>query len=204
MKKKNKIILLILTIILYIVNTMLVISNKYLIIDDRVHAFIRKPAGPGMEKVMKVFTFFGSGTFIVLLALVLLIVYIVKHQKNKAIIVGGSIALSTIVNNIVKVIIRRPRPEYITVVEKSFSYPSGHVMASTTLYGIIIYLICKSDLKKPLKALYSILLSILVILVGISRIYLGAHYFSDVFGAILLSLSLLFAIDLFNDKKKLI
>ena len=204
MKKRNKIILLILTIILYIVNTMLVISNKYLIIDDHVHDFIRKFAGPFMEKVMKVFTFFGSVTFIVLLSLGLLIFYLVKHKKNKAFLVGGSIILSTIINNIVKVIIRRPRPEYITVVEKSFSYPSGHVMASTTLYGIIIYIICKSDLKKPLKTLYSILLSILVILVGISRIYLGAHFFSDVLGAILLSLSILITIDLFNDKKKLI
>lgn len=204
MKKRNKIIILIITIIMYIINTMLVITNKYLTIDDQVHSFIRNSANNNMDKVMKVFTFFGSGTFIVLLTLILLIVYLVKHKKNKAYIVGGAIALSTIVNNIIKLIIRRPRPEYITVVEKSFSYPSGHVMAATTLYGVIIYLISKSDLKKSLKTLYSILLVILIILVGVSRIYLGAHYFSDVFGAMILSTSLLIAIDLFNEKKKLI
>ena len=167
MKKenKNKIILLIFTIILFIVNTVLVISNNYAVIDDKVHNIVRSLACNQVDIIMKILTFFGGVSFIIILTLVLFIFYMLKHKKNYAYVISGSIIGSTIINNVIKLIIRRPRPEYITVVEKSFSYPSGHTMASTTLYGILIYLISKSKLKRPLKILYSCLLSIALIII---------------------------------------
>ena len=126
------------------------------------------------------------------------IMFLVLKQKDKSYKIAGSIILSTIINNIVKIIIRRPRPEYMTVVEKTFSYPSGHTMASTTLYGILLYLLLKSNLKKTYKIVFGIILGILPLLVGISRIYLGAHFFTDVFGGYLLSgliLTIIYYID---------
>ena len=136
---------------------------------------------------MKIFTFFGSTIFIVILSIILFIIFIILKQKDKAFKTAGAIIISTIINNIIKIIIRRPRPEYITVVEKTFSYPSGHTMASTTLYGILLYLLLKSNLKKTYKIGFGIILGNLPLLVGISRIYLGAHFFTDVFGGYLLS-----------------
>ena len=188
MKKINKKIFIpISLLLLFIINTILVISNKVSLIDKSIHDFIIKFSSEVTTSIMKIFTFFGSTIFIVILSIILFIIFIILKQKDKAFKTAGAIIISTIINNIIKIIIRRPRPEYITVVEKTFSYPSGHTMASTTLYGILLYLLLKSNLKKTYKIGFGIILGNLPLLVGISRIYLGAHFFSDVFGGYLLS-----------------
>ena len=188
MKKINKKIFIpISLLLLFIINTILVISNKVSLIDKSIHDFVIKFSSEVTTTIMKIFTFFGSTIFIVILSIILFIIFIILKQKDKAFKTAGAIIISTIINNIIKIIIRRPRPEYITVVEKTFSYPSGHTMASTTLYGILLYLLLKSNLNKTYKIGFGIILGNLPLLVGISRIYLGAHFFSDVFGGYLLS-----------------
>ena len=74
-------------------------------------------------------------------------------------------------------------------------------MASVTMYGILIYLINKSNLDKRLKIIFSIILGIIPILVMLSRIYLGAHYASDVIGACILSTTLLLIETMIVEKK---
>ena len=188
MKKINKKIFIPISLLfLFIINTILVISNKVSLIDKSIHDFVIKFSSEITTSIMKIFTFFGSTIFIVILSIILFIIFIILKQKDKAFKTAGAIIISTIINNIIKIIIRRPRPEYITVVEKTFSYPSGHTMASTTLYGILLYLLLKSNLNKTYKIGFGIILGNLPLLVGISRIYLGAHFFTDVFGGYLLS-----------------
>lgn len=188
MKKINKKIFIpISLLLLFIINTILVISNKVTIIDKSIHDFVIKFSSEITSSTMKIFTFFGSTIFIVILSIILFIIFIILKQKDKAFKTAGVIIISTIINNIIKIIIRRPRPEYITVVENTFSYPSGHTMASTTLYGILLYLLLKSNLNKSYKIGFGIILGNLPLLVGISRIYLGAHFFTDVLGGYLLS-----------------
>lgn len=188
MKKINKKIFIpISLLLLFIINTILVICNKVSLIDKSIHDFVIKFSSEITTSIMKIFTFFGSTIFIVILSIILFIIFIILKQKDKAFKTAGAIIISTIINNIIKIIIRRPRPEYITVVEKTFSYPSGHTMASTTLYGILLYLLLKSNLNKTYKIGFGIILGNLPLLVGISRIYLGAHFFTDVFGGYLLS-----------------
>lgn len=199
MKKINKKIFIpISLLLLFIINTILVITNKVIFIDKSIYSFIIKYSSEVTTTIMKIITFFGSTIWIVVLSILIFIMFLVLKQKDKAYKIASSIILSTIINNIVKIIIRRPRPEYITVVEKTFSYPSGHTMASTTLYGILLYLLLKSNLKKTYKIVFGIILGILPLLVGISRIYLGAHFFTDVFGGYLLSgiiLTIIYYID---------
>lgn len=189
-------------LVLFIINSLLVVNNKYNVIDKNVHDFVIKFSSETMTKIMKVFTFLGSTPFIIGLCILIFIILMLLKKKDYAFKCAGILVISTLLNNIVKVIIRRPRPEYITVIEKTFSYPSGHTMASVTLYGFLIYYLFKTKISKSYKILFSILLGIIPFVVAISRIYLGAHYFSDVFGAMLLSLALLTSIDLLYDKVK--
>lgn len=187
-------------LVLFITNSILVINNKYVSIDDSVHNFIMKFSSEMTTTFMKIFTFLGSTPFITGLCVLVFVILLYKKQKEYAYKSAGILVISTLINNIVKVIVRRPRPEYITVVENTFSYPSGHTMASVTLYGFLIYFILKSKISKTYKIVFSIVLGIIPVLVGISRIYLGAHYFSDVFGGALLSIMLLSSIDIIYDK----
>jgi membrane-associated phospholipid phosphatase len=81
--------------------------------------------------------------------------------------------------------------EYRIIEETGYSFPSGHSMISMAFYGYIIYLIYKYVKNKYIKWISIVLLSILICSIGISRIYLGVHYTSDVLGGFLISVSYL-------------
>ena len=114
--------------------------------------------------------------------------------KNKKI--GLAILLNltiiTILNQLLKRILQRPRPtEYRIIEETGYSFPSGHSMVSMAFYGYLIYLIYKYVKNKYIKWISIALLSILIGTIGISRTYLGVHYTSDVLGGFLISVSYL-------------
>ena len=139
--------------------------------------------------IAKFITNFGGAIFLIILTITLFI--LIKNKK-----IGLSIILNLIVitglNQILKYILQRPRPtEYRLIEETGFSFPSGHSMVSMAFYGYLIYLICKYVKNKDLKWISIVLLSILICSIGISRIYLGVHYTSDVLGGFLISLSYL-------------
>ena len=92
-------------------------------------------------------------------------------------------------NFIVKNIIRRDRPIDINlIIENGFSFPSGHSMVSFAFYGFIIYYVYCSHLSKLWKTIIISILTLLVLMIGLSRIYLGVHYASDVIGGFVLAL----------------
>ena len=152
-------------------------------------------------KIMKIFTFFGSVEFVILFIFVLLLLSIFKGKLP--IFLVFAIAGESFLNYIIKIIIRRERPNILRLVfEDSYSFPSGHTMASVVIFGLLIILVLKSKLNNKLKIIISILLGIIPILVMVSRIYLGVHYFSDVIAGMFLSLSyLLIIIEIYERKK---
>ena len=89
-------------------------------------------------------------------------------------------------------ILQRPRPiEFKIINETGYSFPSGHSMISMAFYGYIIYLIYNNIKNKYLKTALISILSLLIVMIGISRIYLGVHYTSDVCAGFLVSISYL-------------
>ena len=151
----------------------------------------------------KVFTFLGSTVFIVSLVIFFFILFIILKKKNISFIIASCLIISTIVNNVIKIIIRRERPTVLRLVtEKSFSFPSGHTMAAVSMYGILIYIILKSNIDKRIKTILSVILALLPIFIAVSRIYLGAHFASDVIGGVTTSTILLLIETNIIDKKK--
>ena len=137
--------------------------------------------------IAKFITNFGGAIFLIVLTIVLFIV--IKNKK-----IGVSIFLNlvivTILNQLLKGILQRPRPtEYRIIEETGYSFPSGHSMISMAFYGYLIYLIYKYVKNKYIKWISIVVLSLLICTIGISRIYLGVHYTSDVLGGFLLSIS---------------
>ena len=206
--KNKKIILIIFLLLLFIINTILVMNNNYLVIDDNIHNFVMQMNYEIITKIMKFFTFLGSTLFIVILETIIFFFLLfnkkILNNKTKAFSSLSVLVISTILNNLVKLIVKRARPIYMTVIENTYSYPSGHTMGACTTYGFLIYLINHNDkLSKFDKILWSSILSIIILSVCISRIYLGAHYFSDILGGLLLSIITILIFSVINDKKEL-
>lgn len=142
-----------------------------------------------MTPVMKVITWFGSGFALIILTILSFIG--IKNKKIGALVLSN-LCIVTVLNQILKFILHRPRPsEFQIITETGYSFPSGHSMVSMAFYGLFIYLIYKNVTNKYLKWILIIALSLLIILIGISRIYLGVHYTSDVLGGFLLSIAYL-------------
>ena len=189
--------------ILFIILTILVKLDFLDSFDTFFYNIVAFNINDVLVNIYKVITFLGSTTFIIAMCIFFLVLFVILKKKNYGFIVTGVVIISTLVNNLIKLIIRRERPLVTTfVTEHSFSFPSGHTMAATTLYGILLYFVLKSNMNKKLKVILSIVLGLLPVLVAISRVYLGAHFMSDVIGALIASTILLLVETYFIDKKK--
>lgn len=138
------------------------------------------------------------------LVLIALIIFTFVVFKNKRLGLFMSINLITIasLNQILKLIFARTRPtDLMMITETGYSFPSGHSMASMAFYGFIIFLIWKYIKNKKQKWIYTIILSILILLIGLSRIYLGVHYTSDVLAGFTLTLAYLIIFTSIIDSK---
>ncbi len=190
MKLKKDYFILI-PILIVVINMILITTGRILPLDHWIYNHIGH--NETLTNILLFFTNFGSVKYIVVICVLLLIFY---KPKKKLINLYGVTIISTIINNIIKVIFRRPRPELmgslVPVFENTFSFPSGHAMATMTFYGYFIYMLYKSDMKKPIKTICIALLAILIFTVCFSRIYIYVHYFSDVFTGCMCSLIILY------------
>lgn len=167
-----------------------VFTKEIIQIDDIVYKFIASHfISNSLTPIVKIITFFGSATWIVIFTIIL---FVIIKNKRQNILLGTNLCIVTIINQILKHIFKRSRPTEFRIIDESgYSFPSGHSMVSMAFYGYLIYLVYKNIKNKYLKWILIIVLSILIILIGISRIYLGVHYTSDVLGGYLLSVSYL-------------
>ena len=139
--------------------------------------------------IMKAITWFGSAYCLISLTLIL---FITLKNKRVGILVASNVVIITVINQLFKFMLQRPRPtEFRIINESGYSFPSGHSMVSMAFYGFLAYLIYKNVKNKCIKWISIALLLLLPVLIGISRIYLGVHYTSDVLAGFLISVSYL-------------
>ena len=157
--------------------------------DNQIYNLLSKIISNPLTVFLKIITTIGSA-YVIIPVCIVSVIYFWKKKESKYIAVN----LITIFfsNQLLKRIIERPRPEGFRIVEEAgFSFPSGHSMVSMAFYGFFIYLIYKKVKNKHIKWVSISLICILILLIGVSRIYLGVHYASDVFGGFVLSISYL-------------
>lgn len=139
--------------------------------------------------IAKFITKFGGAIFLITLTVIL---FILIKNKKIGISIFSNLVIITILNQLLKRILQRPRPTEFKIIEETgYSFPSGHSMVSMAFYGYLICLIYKYVNNKYIKWISIVLLSILICSIGVSRIYLGVHYTSDVLGGFLVSISYL-------------
>lgn len=181
--KHLTVIILLLTFIGLLVSVLL---ERELYIDSFMYdTVILNTRNDILTKGLTLITFLASPTFLVIASIV--IFFILRTGKDKFHFTFN-ICFITLLNQILKKLILRPRPDVIQLVKQGgYSFPSGHSMASVAFYGYLVYLLWETKLNKRYKYIGTFLLVSLIILICFSRIYLGVHYASDVLAGICLS-----------------
>ena len=183
MKKK---LLFVIPLSLFVLDYLLIYFQIIQPLDWMIYHLVQNLRCDFMTSFFKLCSTLGSTWFYVILVLSLVIL---KNKKD--IWVGIHLLIIQGMNRIIKALVQRPRPPqiYHLVKETNYSFPSGPSMSAMIGYGLLVLEVQKSSLKY--KKVIEIILMIMIFLIGLSRIYLGVHYFSDVIGGFLLSLSYL-------------
>lgn len=186
--------------ILFILLTIFVVVGNASLIDENFYNGIIKLKNNTLTNILYVITNLASTIGIVSLVILTSIVFIRRKKVSSLKYVILNVLSGVFLMQILKNIIRRTRPSWKWIKQGGFSYPSGHTISALLLYGTIILLVSKRYDGKYKKQII-IVSSAMIILTGISRIYFGAHYLSDVIASTLLGTIILIISGLLMDKE---
>ncbi len=150
--------------------------------DETVRAFVHSFAAPVLTSVMQAASFVGSTLFLILLGIAIVTALCVKKYRRGGILFAITTVGAGVLLSLLKRAFHRARPEpfFNTILPASDSFPSGHSLGSFCFYFALAAILTNRVEKLWLKIIIWTLAVLLVLLIGISRIYLGVHYPSDV------------------------
>ena len=157
--------------------------------DERILLFFRSandvsdPVGaPWMEEMARDITALGSFAVLSIVVFAVVIYLLMAHQRAAAFWILAAVCGGVILNNLLKLVYERPRPDLVTPAARVFttSFPSGHATLSTITYLTLGALLASLHDSLRFKAYFLSLAILLAVAVGVSRVYLGVHYPTDV------------------------
>ena len=153
--------------------------------DLAVRTAIHQHASPAMTRVMFAFTYIG-GPGLVFSAIVAVILFLYLRWRRATIWLLVTLAGATVLDVSLKLAFHRPRPTpYFGAVPHTYSFPSGHALYSFCFYGVLAGLLAYRIRSLALRIVVWTLAAVLILGIGLSRIYLGVHYPTDVVGGYL-------------------
>ncbi|PIC77407.1 phosphatase PAP2 family protein [Sporosarcina sp. P19] len=162
--------------------------------DEPIIDFVQSAESPGLTSIMKLFTTIGSTTSVVLLAILTLGVLLWKKHRAQAVLFAIVLAGTGILNQVLKFIFKRERPDFNRLIDiGGYSFPSGHTMMAFSLYTILAYILWRNVKNTGGQVVIIILAAMMIVMIAVSRIYLGVHFPSDIVGGVLASSVWLFA-----------
>ncbi len=141
---------------------------------------------PILVKIFSWVTILGSEVFLAIITVgVALIFYLWRYYRYilPLLLASSGSALFTI---LAKYLVHRPRPEASFFIEPTYSFPSGHTAVSTVVYGFLAYFCWRNSVSWKAKINFLSAAVLLICSIAFSRLYLGAHYLSDILGGLLL------------------
>lgn len=157
-------------------------------LDQRLLLAMRHPGdlallGPGwVQHAARDITALGSAAVLGLLTAITGVYLVLDGKRHMALFTCGSVAGGWMLSALLKDLFQRPRPDIVPYAGdfSSTSFPSGHSMMSAVTYLVLGALLARSQVRRSLKAYFLLVAVTLTLMVGLSRVYLGVHWPSDV------------------------
>jgi len=150
--------------------------------DEVIRRYVHQFATGGLTHVMTFISFLGSTIFLTATSFLILLLFIWLRRYRSAVLFSATMLGSSILNYGLKIAFARTRPiPYFDLpAPVSFSFPSGHALCSACFYGVLAWLFATRTESRALRIVVWIVAGAMIFLVGLSRVYLGVHYPSDV------------------------
>ena len=148
--------------------------------------FVERLRSDALTPFMEAFTSLAS---VVVLAVMAAVIAALAPGKAPGWCVAVNLVCVVLLNTVLKVIVQRPRPDGFRLIsETGYSFPSGHSMVSMAFFGLLIWMVWRYHRKDIMRIVWCVVFGLVIAMVGISRIYLGVHYASDVLAGFCVSL----------------
>lgn len=206
-RKPQLILLSIISFLLFVTFAREVLDTNGFYIDTAVSQFVYSYRTPLLTDSMHLISFLG-GEFILVATCIISVVMFLKGYKKEALLFFFIVTLGSALNIFIKYLLQVPRPTIDPVyVEKFYSFPSGHAMNSFIFYATVSYFVFHLTGNKKWGAIITVISSVLIILIGFSRVYLGVHFPSDVLAGFLAGFcwvvtAIVFSIPILSRKKR--
>lgn len=136
-----------------------------------------------LAQVFVFITTLGGIFFIVSASCFLLLWLLWKAKIFESIVFIAGIIFASLVTQFLKLLIARPRPEIASLIrEDSFAFPSGHALIAVVFYGFLLFCVIQITKRRWIKNVFKIVVPLLILAIGFSRVYLGVHWTTDVIG----------------------
>jgi membrane-associated phospholipid phosphatase len=155
------------------------------ITDVRFSEWLHTHGSPVLTKMMWIITSLHASAVVCTVAVLVGVYLLRRRQRFWVVALWLSVFGGLLLNRTLKLVFQRARPRFSDAVQMltSYSFPSGHTMIATVFYGALAAFVIANSKNWPLRLLAVVTAVVLILLVAFSRIYLGAHYLSDVLGA---------------------
>lgn len=191
-KKYGKWLLLLAALCLFVFIVYALKTDNLSIFDQRIYTMVSNSISSSMTPLMRIITEMGGTAGMIIICAVSALCLFLMKKRILALCMISNLAITAASNVVLKHIFIRPRPTGFRLIEISgYSFPSGHSMASMAFYGFLIYLVWHKVEIKWQRYLLCALLGGLILLIMVSRIYLGVHYASDVLAGASIALVIL-------------
>jgi len=158
--------------------------------DREVTLAMRELQSPANDRIARIVTFFGSHLFILPATTIVAAGLWLKHHRASALLFCGSVVGGFGLNALLKISFARDRPDLwpALVTERTYSFPSGHATMSTVFFGGLAAVVLHLSRRPIVRAVALVLSTTGILMIAASRVYLGAHWTTDVAGGVLVGL----------------
>lgn len=168
------------SLLLFLYLTRAVLNEQTIIFDNSITNVVFSFRQFWLTKIMVLVTTLGNQAII--FGSVIILIFLTKRKhRRESFSFSILLLMGLVTTSLLKILLKVPRPQISAlVIENSYSYPSGHALNALLFYGTISFFIYHFTKNKKISLIVSILATLLIFLIGLSRVYLGVHHPSDV------------------------
>ena len=159
-----------------------VFEGESLKLDNSVREFVHSYAAGWLTSAMQFFAFLGSTAFLTAATVLCVLILVFRRLYRPAVLLAVVMTGAVILNYALKVSLGRPRPLpfFDTPLPESFSFPSGHALFAVCFYGMLAWIITSKVKGRSLQISAWTIAALIALLIGLSRVYLGVHFLTDI------------------------